>query len=260
MLQPTDDKLMGDPRERPIALNRAGRGAFTLVETLIAAMVTALVATAGTTMIFAVSSGTTQTRGVRSSKSVGQYALLRVGRTIREARAIGKLTSSSVTLWAKDLNQDDVINAGELGFIDYDSVAKQLLYGALDPASGINPATVIPQSVFVDSAQLLALVPDSARIAVVWADGIESLVLTGYPSNTETRIVNTRLTIGVGSKEVAYQTTASPRAPADYLFLPQALLPPDGPSGRQLRRTISRWDGYGDISGELVWVAPSPVY
>lgn len=260
MLRSIDDKLTGARRERRIAFTRARRGAFTLMETIIAATITALVATAGTTLVFAVAGGTTQTRGVRSTKSMGQYALSRIGRTIRQSRAIGELTSTSVSLWAKDINQDDVVNAGELGFIDYDPVTKQVLYGALDPASGIAPTLVIPRNAFVDSAQLLALVPDSAKIAVVWADGIESLVLTGYPSMTETRIVGTWLTIGVGSKEVAYQTTASPRAPADYLFLPQAVLPADGPSGRQRRRSTSRWDGFGDISGNSVWTEPSPIF
>jgi hypothetical protein len=246
-----DNALSGNRPVRRIATAPAGRGAFTLMETIIAASITALVATAGTSLIFAAASGTTQTRGLRSTKSMGQYALSRIGRTIRESRAIGTVTSTSVTLWANDINQDDVVNAGELKFINYDASAKKLSCSTLDPDSGINPALVIPQSTFVDSNQLSALVPDSAKIAVVWADGIESLQMTGYPSLTDTRIVGTRLTIGTGAEEIAYQTTASPRASADYLFVPEAVLPPAGPSGRQLRRTYSRWDGFGDILGVL---------
>lgn len=260
MSHPIDDMPAGDHRERCIAVTRGRRRAFTLVEMLIAASITALVATAGTTLIFAVASGTTQTRGVRGKKAVGQYALARIGRTIRQSRAIGGVTSSSVTLWAIDLNQDDVVNADELGFIDYDPIAKQVLYRALDPTSGIDPALVISQTAFVDSTQLLTLVPNSAKIAVVWANGIESFVLTGYPSLTETRIVGTWLTIGAGDEEVAYQSTASPRASADYLFVPQAVLPSDGPSGRQRRRSTSRWDGYGDILSDLAWTEPIAVF
>ena len=260
MSHPIDDKRVGDRREQRIAFTPTRRGAFTLVETIIAASITALVATAGTTLIFAVSSGTTQTRDVRGSKSTGQYVLSRIGRAIRQSRAIGELTSTSVTLWVIDFNDDDVVNADELGFIDYDQSNKQILYGMLDPASGIHPGLVIPPSTFVDADQLLALVPNSARIAVVWANGIESLVLTGHSALTETRIVGARLTIAMGSDDVAYQTAASPRAPADYLFLPHAALPSDGPSGRQLRRILSRWDGFVDISSLTVWTAPIAVY
>ncbi len=260
MLRPIDHKLRSKRRERPIWFRRARRGGFTLVETLIAGMVTALVATAGTALVFAVSSGTTQTRGVRNSKSMGQYALSRIGRAIRQARAIGGVTSTSVTLWVDDVNQDDVVNADELGFIDYDPSTNQVLYSALDPSSGIDPALVIQLNKFAAPGQVRALVPESARLAVVWADGVESFVLSGYPSTADARIVSTRLTIGVGDEEVAYQTAASPRASADYLFLPQAVLPPDGPSGQQRRRFFSRWDGYGDISSLPPWTAPSPVY
>ena len=70
----------------------------------------------------------------------------------------------------------------------------------------------------------------------------------------------TRLTIGVGDEEVEYQTAASPRASADYLFLPVSVLPSDGPSGRLRRRSTSRWDGFGDIAGGSPWVAPGNVF
>jgi|GEM_PF-1591496 len=255
-----NNKLKTCRRGRRVTRSRACRAAFTLIETMIAAMVTALVATAGTALVFAVSSGTTQTRDVRGGKSMGQYTLARIGRTVREARAIGEVTSTSVTLWAADTNQDDVINAGELGFIEYDSAAKQVFYGTLDPASGISPALPVSQSAFTDAIQLQTIVPDNAKMYIVWADNIETLTLTGYPSSTETRIVGAHLTIGTGTEAVAYQTTASPRAPADYLFLPQAQLPPNGPSGRQLRRDFSRWDGYGDISAQLPWMAPTQMF
>lgn len=256
MLRLIGGEMVNDRRGPRIAVPRRRTGAFTLVETIIAASITALVATAGTTLVFAVAGGTTQTRGVRTTKSIGHYTLAKIGRTIRQARAIGELTSTSVTLWVSDINQDDVVNAGELGFIDYHPGAKQVLYGALDPASGISPALVIPRDAFVNSDQLLALVPDSAKLTVVWADGVEALELTGHPSMTDTRIVGTWLKIGIGDEEVAYQTAASPRAPADYLFVPQAVLPSDGASGRQRRRKSSRWDGYGDIQSDPVYVKP----
>jgi len=223
--------------------------AFTLIETLLAASVTSLVAVAGVTMVFAATSAASGTRDVRTTKTAGHYALSRMAKKIREARVIGEVTATSVTLWLDDLNGDDTVNAGEVGYIEYDPIAKQILFETLDPASGISPGLVVSPSVLTDSAQLQLLVPDSAKSVVTWADGVEALTLTGYPSLTETRIVGVRFTIGVGADQVAFQTTASPRAPGDYLFVPQAIIPPNGPSGRVLRRFFSRWDGFGDIMG-----------
>jgi hypothetical protein len=219
---------------------RGRRRAFTLVELLTSAAITALVAAASTALIFAIGNASTQTRGLRQTKTAGHYALMRIAGTIRSARAIGEVTPTSITLWTSDANGDDVLNLKELGGIWYDGTTKRITYTSL-PSSA--DASAINVNSFINSNTVGTLLTSPGNKTVVWAEGVESLTFTGYPSNTNTRIVDTTFTIGTGVDAVSFQISASPRASADYLYKPSAQAAPLPGSTRIRRVTISPFNG-----------------
>ncbi|MBN2560689.1 MAG: hypothetical protein JXQ75_07155 [Phycisphaerae bacterium] len=229
-------------RHLPFAVRRS---AFTLVEMMLAATITAMTAIAATTLIFAIGQASTETRDIRNTKTTGHYALSRIAQKIRSARGIGEVTTTAVTLWAEDANEDDVLNLNELAVIKYDGTNHRVTYEHLSESAD---TTVVDQDDFTDVDEvdaLMATVPEKEM--VIWAEGIESLTFDGYPADTETRIVETRFTIGTGSDEVVFQTTASPKASGDYLFLPEAQAAPLPGSSRIRRLHFSRWDGFSDL-------------
>jgi len=238
---------MSDPRRRRRQHPR--RPAFTLIELLIAAMVSALAAAAGTALIYGVSYASTQTRTVRETKSAGNYLLSRLATSIRDARCIGQVTPTSFTVWSQDLNNDDAISLYELGFVYYDSGTKQVIYRYVQVPGGVVPAVPVTLAAFKNPAAVNAQITGPNAKTVVWAEGIETFSLTGSPSYTDTRIVDVKFTIGTGNDEIAFTTAASPRAPADYLFVNEAKVLPDTASDRTTRKEISRWEGYDDIRG-----------
>ena len=222
------------------------RSAFTFLELILAAAITALVATAGTTLIFAITNAATQTRNLRSTKAAGDYALFRFARAVRSARAVGNVTPTTITLWVDDKNGNDGLNLNELAYILYDAGEKQIGYRTMESSTN---TTEVAAWQFTNFDSLRSLMDNASPQNVIWAYGVETFALDGHPANTDARIVQLQLTIGTGGEEAAFQTSASPRASADYLFNVEARAPPLPGSTRIRRKYYSRWDGYADLMG-----------
>lgn len=220
----------------------AGRTAFTLVELLLAASVSALAATAGATLVFAMANASQETRDIRDTVSAGHYALNRLGETIRESRGIGQVQPATITLWAQDANGDDHMTLNEVAVIRYDVGSKQILYQYTD-AAGVSSTTVTFAN-FTNYTALAAQISASGFQSVVWAEGVETFSLAGYPTLTNTRMVDVRFTIGTGANQVAFQVAAGPKASADYLFLTDTRVAPSGTQTRVRRKYYSIWDGF----------------
>ncbi|MFH1416762.1 MAG: prepilin-type N-terminal cleavage/methylation domain-containing protein [Planctomycetota bacterium] len=224
--------------------NRPRRRAFTLIEMLLAASITAMVAMAGTALVFAISNASQTNRNICDTKNLGHYALSRATRKIRSARAVGTVMPRRVVLWAADVNEDDELNLNEIAIISYDNATKKLVYRHLESSSD---TTVITEAQFTNATTVRTLLDNAGAENVVWATGIESLDFIGYPADTETRVVDVHLTILNGEEEVDFRSTASPKAPADYLFLEEARIDPADASDRVRRKHYSRWDGFSDL-------------
>ncbi|MFQ5422689.1 MAG: type II secretion system protein J [Phycisphaerae bacterium] len=222
---------------------RSRRSAFTFIELMLAATITALVAVAGSTLIFATTNASLAVRDVRTINTAGNYALSRVGMAIRQARAIGQVTPTAVVLWTSDRNADDVVNLDEIAILSYIALDKRIVFEDVAPPPTGSLAAV-PTATFTNVALAEALIGTATARSVTWADGVQTLAFTGYPSLVQTRLVEVRFTMGSGPSEAAFQTDASPRAPADYLFVAAANSAPPAGSTRKRRKLVSQWDGW----------------
>lgn len=219
-----------------------------MVELLLASMVTALVAASAATFLSATTNASLTTRDVRSSQNAGHFALTQITRAIRQARAIGEVTTTSVTLWVNDANNDDKLNLYETAIIRYDAAGQQLVY-EYPKSSGATPATVVTTPDFKDAATLSELMPSADRQVVVWATDVTSMGFSGNPSGTDARMVETNFTVDVTGQPVGFRGAANARASADYLFYAETQTMTIG-STRKQRKEISRWEGYAPVVGE----------
>lgn len=233
------------------ARGRTRRRGMTLVELLLAGTVSAITATAGATMIYAITSASDSTRDDRTTKNQGRFALLRISKAIREARAIGDSDSSCVVLWREDANQDDVVNLYELGIIKYKAVTQELTFLSLVPPDGVSPGIVVSDADFQDKAAVASLVNASGdKKTVVWAEGVESFTFSCFPSKAEARIVDVKFQMRSGEERLTFSESITPRASADYLFEPLANEPSVVPGDRIRRKHRSRWKGFYDLRGQ----------
>ena len=218
------------------------RSAFTIMELLLAAVISARVATAGATMIFATINASMSVRDMRDRKTSGQYALSRVAAAIRQARGIGRVHDEQINLWTADRNGDDVVNLDETAIIHFDVAQQQLVY--IEPVPPANGSLApVSRTDFTSLTALHALVTNVEHRNVVWAEDLEAAAFLGHPDQTDTRLVEARLTFGSAPEQDVFQVTASPRGSADYLFIEEANLVPLTDSTRKRREYVSGWSG-----------------
>ncbi|MCZ6698323.1 MAG: type II secretion system protein [Planctomycetota bacterium] len=241
--------------ENKLSVRGSRRRGFTLIELMLAGMITALVAAAGASLIFATTGASRELGGIRNTKTAGNYALSQIASRIRQARAIGDLRSNQLSLWVEDANGDDVANLNEIATIRYRSGEKTITYLVLDPARA-SGSFVVPEWVLTSAPSSQQMISMGGPQPTVWADDVETFSFSGYPQETDTRIVEVRFTIGQGAGAISFQTTASPRAPADYLFVPEAKATPPPGSSRAQRSLVSPWDGLNDLAKLLDGGAP----
>ncbi|HWL93197.1 MAG TPA: hypothetical protein VNT79_06655, partial [Phycisphaerae bacterium] len=168
----------------------SSRGAFTLIELLIAASATALTATTGAAMIFAVSSASTQTRDNRTDRAAGHYAADRIGRVVRQARAIGHVTATSVALWVSDENENDQVDLYETGRVYFDPDSDAITYEYFVTTGKTTPASAVATSTLTTEASLKTAMECDEKQSVVLAKDVASTAFSGYPSKTQARIVS----------------------------------------------------------------------
>ncbi|MBX3394859.1 MAG: prepilin-type N-terminal cleavage/methylation domain-containing protein [Phycisphaerae bacterium] len=222
-----------------IAMKRA----FTLIEMMLAASVTALTATAGATMIYAISSSATQTRDYRTQRSEGHYALSMIGRTIRQARAIGYLNGDSMSLWLRDSNGNDTVDIEEMGRIYFDSSNHAVLFDYFDNSEVTGLGALAFNQLFTPS-DVATVMNVTQRKTVALAKGVDSLQFDGHPDSVEVRMVQMRLTMSVNGESLTFHHAASPKASGDYLFFRETSVPVSDTSTRVLRKKKTAWDGF----------------
>jgi hypothetical protein len=213
-------------------------------------MVTALVAASATTFLSATTNASLTTRDVRGTQNAGHFALSQMTKVIREARAVGEVTATSVTLWVNDANKDDKLNLYETAVIRYDAGGKQLLLEYPEAPESGAPTTLVNTSDFKNAVTLGGLIPSADKKTVIWATDITSMGFSGHPGGTETRMVEMNFTVNLNGLPATFRGAANARATADYLFYDTTQTSPPMGSTRAARKELAQWTGYAHVSGK----------
>jgi prepilin-type N-terminal cleavage/methylation domain-containing protein len=91
---------------------------FTLVELLVALMVSSIVLAAVATLAYAMSSANDSTDDTSVKQAQVRYTTLRISELIRQCKLICFAGPDDFTIWRGDDNEDGQINAGELVIIE----------------------------------------------------------------------------------------------------------------------------------------------
>ena len=94
------------------------RSGFTIVELLLALIVTGIILAAVTTLAFAVSVANDTTDDTSQKQSQIRYATLRISDLLRHCKLICGTPNGDIALWRADSNDDGQININELVYIE----------------------------------------------------------------------------------------------------------------------------------------------
>jgi len=216
---------------------------MTLIELLLAAMMTAVISAAAATLLGGASNASAQSRNARTVTSAGHYVEGRIGATVRQARGIGQVTSTRISLWLNDSNDDDRMQLAESAVIFYDSSAKAITIIQTDSTATSASSTLVPNTTFQDVTLMSSAIQGVAYKTTKWAEDVQACAFDGFPSLTDTRVVNAVFTIATGSDATEFAVTASPKAPADYLYQTGTRTAPSGTETRYLRSKVSPYTG-----------------
>jgi len=91
---------------------------FTLVELLVALIVSSIILAAVATLVFAISSANDATDDTSTKQAQVRYATLRISELIRHCKLICGTPDSDLAIWRTDKNGDGKININEITFIE----------------------------------------------------------------------------------------------------------------------------------------------
>lgn len=228
------------------------RPAFTFVELLIAASITAMTLAAGATMVSAVSNAVNDTKDTRAVRKSGQLTVDRACSLVRQARGIGQVKEKVAVFWDVDLNRDDIVNMYETSMLVYKSDTFALVWRKPVPPSAGSSGAVVADNIFTDAQKMGTLYTGLTIREVTIAVGVQGFLFAGFPDTTQTRIVNFAFWLNSAGGAMLFRGSASPRASADYLF-DSKTQEANETAGEPIRRTeFSRWTGWADVDGKSV--------
>ena len=142
----------------PIRLKQNFKG-FTLVELLVALMVTSIIFTAVATLAYALSSANDATDDTSLKQAQLRYATLRLSELIRHCKLIYDTPDNDIVVWKADKNVDDIVDSNELVYIETGQGRDYIQLREEDK----NPVVLIPQCSNVEFGFDEPLVPPTLR-------------------------------------------------------------------------------------------------
>ncbi|MBN2590239.1 MAG: type II secretion system protein [Sedimentisphaerales bacterium] len=101
--------------------NSVSTRGFTLVELMVALVVTGIILSAISTLAFALSSANKSTGDVNIRQAQVRITTLRIQELIRNCNLICSQSDDDIAIWLADNNNDKKINISELAYIDFGS-------------------------------------------------------------------------------------------------------------------------------------------
>ena len=99
--------------------NSVSKKGFTLVELMVALVVTGVILTAVSTLAFALSSASKSTDDTNRSQAQVRLTTLRIQELIRNSIMICSSSDDDMAIWIADHNNDNKININELAYIEF---------------------------------------------------------------------------------------------------------------------------------------------
>ncbi|MBW7990902.1 MAG: prepilin-type N-terminal cleavage/methylation domain-containing protein [Planctomycetes bacterium] len=175
---------------------------FTLVELLLALIVTGIILAAVTTLAFAVGAANDTTDDTSQKQAQVRYATLRISELIRHCKLICGTPNSEIAIWRSDNNGDGQININELVYIERGIGGDYLRFCEfpLSDASIVNLSDIQTLSTSSYSVTYIPLVPQCinvqfsfdvlppySRFVTISFDVLENGIVHQYQINTSLR-------------------------------------------------------------------------
>jgi len=194
--------------------NRSRVG-FTLVELLVALMVTSTILAAVATLAFALSSASSSSADTRVKQAQVRFATLKISDLIKQCRLVCLSSERGVVLWRADDSADEKININELTYIDSGSSGDFIRLYECDSVA--NPVITLGEIDEIGSGWWDGYY-DSDSYTELVADCNNAEFLTDSITATDANFVSLSFDLQQDSQTCHYQINGSLRGRAGHLL------------------------------------------
>jgi len=189
---------------------------FTLVELIVALMVTAIVLSAVVTLSYALSSAYESTSDIGEKQAGVRYTNLRITELIRHSKLVCAWFYGDLVVWRADENGDNQINISEIVYIEtgYSNSYMRLLQFTPNEGNDWNISLSLVQWPYLKN-MLSSRYPQTSTTLVEKCNGMK-IILDKYPPYTH--IVNIIYNIEEDDRVRTYQISANLRCRASHLI------------------------------------------
>ncbi|MHC4293268.1 MAG: PilW family protein [Planctomycetota bacterium] len=192
-----------DLAEMWIKKNRSG---FTLVELLVAMLITSIVVSAVASLAFAFGNARDFAEKTSRQQSYIRFTTLKLSELLRHCKLVNCLSGETIVIWRADDNGDDKININELVFINRGSERNYIQLDEYSDASIVDfGEVVVPNPVWTKSS--ISLIGNCANV---------EYNLDSAPPDTE--LVGIAFDVLEDSGIQHYQLSSKLRCKANYLL------------------------------------------
>ncbi len=197
----------------------AKRRGLTVVELILALMVTSLIALAAAGVTGALSTAHAQSQTTYENLRTLRSGISQIQHNLSRAKLVVSIDAKSVVCWMQDFNGDGKINLSELAQLRYDSQNRQVQWRRVvfpdNMDAGIRAALDSPVTLnsASDSSTVDDLIGNDIRHEVkILAEDIQEFRVRARPLPPMTKLVAITLVAGDGSQSFTIQSSASIRA------------------------------------------------
>lgn len=199
-----------------VVLNKNTRlRAFTIVELIVAIMISSIILTAIVTITYAMSSAYDCTSNINEKEAHIRYTTMRISNLIKYSRLICKATSDELVIWRADDNNNNKINLSEIVYIETGN-GNYLRLLEFNPTSSSNPDYSINnlQNIYLKN-WLIYFYPESYTILLEQCSNVEISIDKKPPY---TQLVNISFDIEENQEKRKYQISTALRCQMSNLI------------------------------------------
>ncbi len=187
---------------------------FTLVELLVALVVTSIVFTAVATLAYALGKANDSTGDTSRKQAQLRYATLRISELIKNCKLVAKTGANDIVIWAADDNGNNRININELVYIDAGTNSDHIRLYKCNNSS--NPEVALSNIDLVGTSWWLGYYDSESYTAII--PQCSNVQISCDAAGPMTRFVSISFDIVENGVACRYETNAAVRCWAEHLL------------------------------------------
>lgn len=189
------------------------RNALTLVELLIAMVITAMIGMSVVGVSVVLSNAHAASEADYDNTQIARMTLNRLTHLLQRAKLVTSVGSDHIIYWAEDANDDGQIQFTELGVVKYDKASGTLTANRVQMSGQSNPMDFkMPLSTVMSNSTLSTVQNSVYCDSRLLAENVRAFEVSAFPPCPEASLITLKITVSQDGRELTLRSAANLRA------------------------------------------------